>query len=460
MTIRGLMILPPMAVARFGSSETPLESYTLQADSTDDPLGYRRIVPAETLEIDRVSGSVARAYTPEKIRFRDGARIRPVAPFLELFAQLESGDLEPVTLKLLTDAGLSADDVQWKVDVGNLKAFRQTGDVKDKVLASTDWFSDHESKPLEGRCENFLPQKTLPFGFVRYIRPTDQYPEVRLRFTPAVGTVYGSDLYGYDSQTGKLSTTLNPVFAGDQSRILYNKTKGTWFGWRSNSPRTASNPNDIYEGAEDHVDDPNNGLGHSQGYFDDVCDGPVAVQIKLKDGTALMARAWISACMPAFAPDSTPIRTVADELEQLLLGPGVESSPSLRAEAAEIVRRAFETVRLMNTEVMNGNIVDGRVNIAHTLGTQDSNDFGRNYAPIMASSIVDNLAVRALHARVYAALLSGTAPWFASVLRRPEEVADLSDKGRRKMPPMLRGADSRSLALTRRQIDKIVKAAQ
>jgi hypothetical protein len=300
----------------------------------------------------------------------------------------------------------------------------------------------------------------LPFGSVRYIRPTEAHREIRLRFTPAIGTVYGSDLYGFDPQTGKPSTKLNPVFAGDASRILYDKTKGTWFGWRSNSPATASNPSDIYEGAEDYVRDTDNGLGRSQGYFDDVCDGPVTAQIEQKDGTRLTARAWISTCMPAFAPDSMPIRTVADELEQLLLGPSVEGDPLLRPEAADIVRRAFETVRFMNTEVMNGNIVDGRVNIAHTLGTQDSNDYGRNYAPIMASSIVDNLAVRALHARVYAALLSGTAPWFASVLRRPEEVADLSDAGRRKMPPMLRGADSRSLALTRRQIDKIVKASK
>ncbi|HVT40541.1 MAG TPA: hypothetical protein VHE78_15975, partial [Gemmatimonadaceae bacterium] len=70
----------------------------------------------------------------------------------------------------------------------------------------------------------------------------------------------------------------------------------------------------------------------------------------------------------------------------------------------------------------------------------------------------DNLAVRVLHERIYAAVKSGAAPWFGSALRRPEEVGDLTDKGRRKMPPMLRGADSRALALTRRQISKVVKA--
>jgi hypothetical protein len=72
---------------------------------------------------------------------------------------------------------------------------------------------------------------------------------------------------------------------------------------------------------------------------------------------------------------------------------------------------------------------------------------------------VDNFAVRALHERVFAALSSGSAPWFADVLRRPEEIGDLSDKGRRKMPAMMRGADGRMLALTRRQIDQVIKAA-
>jgi len=49
----------------------------------------------------------------------------------------------------------------------------------------------------------------------------------------------------------------------------------------------------------------------------------------------------------------------------------------------------------------------------------------------MASSLVDNLAVRALHEHVCAALISGSAPWFAELLRRPEEIGDFSDKGRR-----------------------------
>ena len=248
----------------------------------------------------------------------------------------------------------------------------------------------------------------------------------------------------------------DPVFENNSDRIVYDSRHGTWLKFQANSlSPTLPNPSDIYQGYWPS-DQP---LPIGWGYLDDVCDGPVTVELKLNDGTKLSARSWISSCMPAFAPDSQPMRTVADELEQLILGPEVEDEEVTIEAAAEIVRRALETVRLMNTRVMNANVVDGRANIASTLYRQDSNDYGRYYAPGMASSIVDNLAVRALHERIYSSLIGGSAPWFGEVLRRPEEVGDLSDTSRRKMPAMLRGADGRALTLTRRQISKVVKAA-
>jgi hypothetical protein len=128
-------------------------------------------------------------------------------------------------------------------------------------------------------------------------------------------------------------------------------------------------------------------------------------------------------------------------------------------EAEEIVRRALESIRLMNTAVMNGNTINGRQNVASTMVRQDTGDFERYYEPIAAPSLVDNLALRALHERVFANLTTGAAPWFAEVLRRPEEIGDLSASARRKMPALMRGADGRGLTLTRRQIDIVVKAA-
>ncbi len=454
MPITDLRLLPPLAIARFGSSPTPLEAFEL-AVREGDPLGFRKVVPQDTLEIDPATGTVARQYTPDRIRFRDGDQIRPVAPFLEVFAQTAQDTLEPLTLDLLKAEGLGPESVSWFVSVGNLKVFRQTGMPDDKVLATLEKFNDHEVHELRGESKNFRAGKFIPFGSVRYIRPTPQFPQIHLRFTPAAGKVYGARLTRFNPDTKALDP--DPVFNGDDSRIVYDPAKGTWLDFQSDANSvTLTNPSDIYEGFPSPNADP---LAISRGYLDDVCDGPVTVELTLNGGKVLKARAWVSSCMPAFAPDSQPVRTVADELEQLILGPEVEDEEVSIKAATEIVRRALETVRLMNTQVMNGNVIDGRPNVAHTLITQDTNDYGRLYAPIMASSLVDNLAVRALHERVFAALESGSAPWFADVLRRPEEVGDMSDRGRRKMPPMLRGADGRALALTRRQISKVVKAA-
>lgn len=456
MPITELRILPPYAIGRFGSSSTPLEAYQLKI-SEEGPLHYREIEGKETFEIDEATGEIARCYIPEKgsIRFKDANQIRPVCPFLEVFAVLNNDSLVPLTLGLLNEEGLSINDLQWKVQVANLKVFRQTEKEDDKILAGIDKINDHNIHELVGKCKNFLPNKSISFGFVRFIKPTNEFPEIRLRFTPAQGLVFGSSLTRFVPAEGK--EVPDEVFKDFPERIMYDSQKGTWHRFQADEKsNTLPNPSDIYQGYWPPEDDK---LPIGWGYMDDVCDGPVSVELKLKDGSSLKATSWISSCMPAFAPDSQPMRTVADELEQLILGPEVNDEEVSIEAAAEIIRRALETIRLMNTRAMNANIIDGRANIASTLYRQDSNDYGRYYAPGMASSLVDNLAVRALHERIYAALISGTAPWFAEVLRRPEEVGDMSDKARRKMPPMLRGADGRALTLTRRQISKIVKAA-
>lgn len=200
----------------------------------------------------------------------------------------------------------------------------------------------------------------------------------------------------------------------------------------------------------------------SKGYMDDECDGLVRVELTLGE-RQLSAYAHIGAGPPAYAPDGFPVRTVADDLIQAIDGYELEPEEITAEDVAaveEIVRRAFETVRLMNTVVMNGNTVDGRVDVASTMVRQDTADTGRYFEPIMARSIVDTVALENLHQNLLAALRSGTAPWFADVLRDYDEIGDLSDKGRRKMPGMMRGADGRHLVLTRRQVSLIRAVAR
>ena len=446
--ITELRILPPLAISRLGSSPEPLENYNLELPP--NPLGFRKIVPTETLAVNE-AGEISHAYSPEKIVFRDGEHIRPVAPFFEVFARTSPDVLEPLTVDLLKKNKLTQADVKWTVQVGNIKVFRRTGKPADRVLAEHT-FSDHEPHVLAGHCENFFAGKILPLGSARYIKPNAEFPEIRLRFTPAAGLVYGSSMKRKSLDlSGNVVEDDDPVMS--QDRVIYDPNKGTWRGYSDPGLPTDTNPGQIYAGYSDANDNQ-----VSWGYLDDECDGTVSVELTVA-GKTLKAFARVGAGPPTFAPDGIPIRTVADELEQALLGPEVDPAEATHEKVEEILRRGFETVRLLNTAVMNGNTINGRVAVASTMPSQDTNDTNRFFAPIMAPTIVDNLAVLALHQQVFAALRSGSRPWFVDVLRLPEEIGDLTDKGRRKMPAMMRGADGRYLTLTRRQIDMVRKAA-
>ncbi|PYQ31934.1 MAG: hypothetical protein DMF56_02210 [Acidobacteria bacterium] len=422
--IRALRILPPLAIARLGSSPDPLDNYNVVV-SDDDPLGFRTLEPARTLVVDRKSGAIRREVTPKAVRFKDAKkRVKPVAPFLEVWADVD-GTLVPLTTSLLRKEKVRVEDVEWRAHVGNQKAWRRTGDPDDRIDAEVDWFNDHAPHRLLGRCKNFLKGKTLPFGDVQFIRPNDKFPEVRLRFTPGKGSVYGS--------TGVRNVK------DDVKDVVYDKNRGRWDAHTDASLdpwQIMTNPGYIYANLREV----------SRGYLDDECDGIVEVRIEKLN---LSAFARIGAGPPDYAPDSFPVRTIADELEQILLGPDVKQKDVSPEWTEEIIRRAFETVRLQNTVELNGNPED-----ANSMASHDERN-GRALEPIMARAIVDSIALRALHQSIFAALRSGTAPWFTQVLREWDEVGDLTNDGRRKMPAMMRGSDGLHLALTRRQFNAV-----
>jgi hypothetical protein len=199
----------------------------------------------------------------------------------------------------------------------------------------------------------------------------------------------------------------------------------------------------------------------SRGYLDDACDGFVEVRLTVA-GSVLKATARICAGPPAVVPDSLFVRNLADDLDQVLLGPkDNESEADTRERAAEIVRRAYETVRFMNVAVMNGNNFNGRsALLLDSMPEEEAADTQRPIRPVMSPATVDTRAILALHEQVYAALQGRAAPWFLRLLRQPDEVADFTDRGRRKMPALMCGADNNYLALTWRQIDTIRKAGE
>jgi hypothetical protein len=504
-TIKELRILPPFAIARLGSADTPMDNYTIEVDVAAGekyPLDYRIIKMQPTLFVNQWSGEIEDERTPSKPQFKEGEdnsqdgthrkhpKIRPVAPFLEVFAIVEGDDaLVPLTTDLLKSNGLGVDDISWRVRVANRKVARRTGDDADIVHAELPSIKDHKAQPLRGTCKNFVNGGHVDFGQVRFIKPNAKFPEIRLRFTPAKGLIYGPESAAsaqYASPPDGLEFLAH--YQIPKQRAVYSDAINAGRNWKGfGDPDREKEPDSALKKWRESLGLPpdfNNetvppdlfaieppapswlfdNRAISRGYLDDACDGFVEVHLALPNGRKLQATARISAAPPAMAPDSLFVRSLADDLDQAVHGPDVDENETpevTRARALDIVRRAFETVRFMNVVVMNGNDYKGRPALSlDSMPEEEAADTERAIRPVMAPGTVDTFAAMTLHQQAYAALRGGAAPWFVRLLRMPNEVADFTDHGRRKMPALMCGADNNYLALTWRQIETIKKTAQ
>ena len=134
MSIRELRILPPLAIARLGDADSPMDNYTVEVDPKD-PLGYRLLKPAPTFDVDEATGEIERVRTPPSPpEFKLGGKVRPVAPFFEAWALTEEG-LEQLSLDLLTRHGLALEDITWSVHGG--RAIGMTGSRPGSVRSAT-----------------------------------------------------------------------------------------------------------------------------------------------------------------------------------------------------------------------------------------------------------------------------------------------------------------------------------
>lgn len=454
-TILGLRILPPVAFGRLGSSDTPMDNYSVQPDP-NDPLGYRHLQGEETFVVDPVNGGITKSHVPTRLQLRDDGKIRPVAPFLEVWAITAPDRMEPLTLTMLTAAGLTAQSVSWTVQVKNSKVFRRTADPKDDIqaLATPTPFTDHALHDLRGTAGNLTPNSVIPLGSVRYIRPTAEFPQIRLRFTPGKGGVYGPA--GVEDES---VPPANRVYA-------LPKGKG-WYGWTNRDANGKQKTPETLGPTLYAIEAPapvwiNQGDIVSRGYLDDTCDGIVTVSLTVGKVTHT-ATARIASAPHNFVLDAGFPRTLGDDLEQALLGPVVDPTEPHEVtmqRTEEIMRRAFETVRFMNVPVLNNNLVKGRPNLADNMPVNDAIDARRPSEPAMATENTDTLAVTRLHQQVLTTMKASIPSWFLRLLRQPEEIGDLTPLGRRKMPALMSGAEGRYMTLTRRQISLFRKASE
>ena len=198
--IQKIWLSPPFAIARLGSSDTPLECFHW-GPNDDRPRGTGKttILPGETLTVAD-DGTIS-SYVPETVVFKDEKGFRPVCPFFELHGRWEKDTTVhegPITPAVLGLFGLDASKVRWSVRVANLKAFHMTQAVETRIEAEVDLVGgDFRPQVLAGvsppgKAPSLVPAgRSIPLGSVRLTRLNEAFPEFRLRFTPAKGRFYG-----------------------------------------------------------------------------------------------------------------------------------------------------------------------------------------------------------------------------------------------------------------------------
>jgi hypothetical protein len=199
--IKRIWLYPPLAFARVGSSPIACENFYWGPDDlTPEGTARTRIVGAETLDVAKDGTITVRPPSPTgSVIFKDEDGFRPVCPFFEVHAAWDDDGKEtegPITQALLDRFGLSVDKLKWHVEIVNLKAFHFTGSAGDRIAASVKVLAnDYASKPLMG-CSPvgnapLVPAgQSIPLGSVQATKPTTDFPEFRLRFTPPSGKVY------------------------------------------------------------------------------------------------------------------------------------------------------------------------------------------------------------------------------------------------------------------------------
>jgi hypothetical protein len=369
---------PPLAFARLGGSATPLENFIWRNDPTIHGAAQNTVEPALSLRVADDGRLVP--YVPTILQFRDGEHLRPVAPFLELWARVEfsDGDLKedaahelgttpttvagqpelvPLTSRLLRKAGGDLGGVLYTVHLGNHKAARRTGDPANAFEAwqqvQADDFRSHQllaiTPPAPGQEPLVLPDHPIPLGWFQAIRPLPvlhsgaNLDVLRVRYTPARGEVYGppAAVQAQDVSTGRFFEIVPPA-----NRFL--NPKASWTQYDGSYQKFLNpEPFDTYDGA----DQPPN---ISWGVVDDTCDGVVKAEVVVRD-RRFTAFARLSAGPAHFAPDRRPFLSLADDLADRDLEPAtqedlIKNESDTQDRLADLFQRAYETANLISLD--------------------------------------------------------------------------------------------------------------
>jgi len=378
-TIQRIFLKPPIAIARLGGSTTPQHAYTWVESPNPRSSGETTIQPAWSLVVE--SGGTVQPIMQDAIAFRDGAQIRPVCPFLELWALVgEAGSASstwrevPVTPALLEKNGVALKDVLVRIEAKNFKASRR---MRNPALQFGTF------PPVEIRCDNHAPvdllasspptvaasrrmippEKVIPLGSFQVLKskpqpapdrnlewttlqdgqPAVNVEVIRFRFTPARGHFYGPPSAAENHRTDN-----GGRFAPVESSRAFLREGAGWTG--VNAENTAPDPpEDTYDGADV-------GSNLSLGVVDDTCEARIDVSFSVSKPRKQQFEAFASVFVgpPDFAPDRRPFVSLADELNDRSADSASRTAEMSAAErdrwVEDLFERVFETLSLFNLD--------------------------------------------------------------------------------------------------------------
>lgn len=371
MEITAISFRPPFAFGRLGGAASPMDNYVWRADPTIHGAARTTIDPALTLDV-HTDGTIF-PVTPSVIRFRERGKLRPIAPFFELWATVQFSTTDtgfqpgsqadmPLTHTVLQAAKGQLTNLLYGVTVANRKAARRTEDESNAFIATVEVRGDDfdrrellaSSPVLPGFTPLVDPARPIPLGHFQVIRPVASQVNavdldaLRVRFTPATGQVYGppSAVIGRDQFSQQSFEIVPPP-----NRIL--NAAASWITYRGAS--TDPQPADTYDGADQ-------GQNQSFGVVDDTCDGIITANLAI-GGRNLTASARICVGPPDFAPDRRPFFSQADDLadrdrepldKDQLLADGIVTADRF----ADLFQRVWETASLTNLDAIRARSID------------------------------------------------------------------------------------------------------
>ena len=356
--IQSIFIDPPIAIARVGGSTAPQDAYHWVESPDPRSDGETTIMP--TWSLDTLPDGSVSPTLPTELRFRDGALIRPVCPFFELWALVGAPGStpstwreSPITPTLLSQQGTSVSNLILRISAHNLKVARRTGNpahgfgTRSPVEING---GDHGSHVLFGTSPGPNPRmipsgRSIPLGSVQMMLSKPNQPNaawsgivdlevIRWRFTPGRGRFFGPPQ--------ALQTSPPAVEAAN---AFLNANAG-WFGAQMSNVVV---PPDTYDGAEMTG-------SRSLGVVDDTCEARMEISLTLPGAPApLVAFANVFSGPPDFGPDRRPFLSIADELNDRDGDAATRSAAMTPADrdawVEDLFERVYETVSLLNVDL-------------------------------------------------------------------------------------------------------------